>query len=277
MFNKNSGYVGYSMSVRAQEAYENGEMPLSKWTKKEIMYRLNDLFDGEKDYLKKLTVAELKQYILIRTSWHHTSNMCNATNFYSIDETAVEDLTEERVEEIVKNRLEERKKEEREKEISPDRKLGDLYYLSWSGTRNHPHATKEVLQDVYIELRGSFYYAYRLPNCEKNDYILKKKYSANGVYVEYRCEKKAKENKKKELRRNSCKKALRFYDEISDNLELSRSSHIYKAGRKPSRIDYENGLENFFQKGEQRLYLCEEENKLYLERWNGKEWVTIKR
>lgn len=34
MWNMNSGYSGYSMSNRAVDAYEDGEMPLSKWTKK---------------------------------------------------------------------------------------------------------------------------------------------------------------------------------------------------------------------------------------------------
>ena len=33
----NSGYSGYSMSNRAVDAYEDGEMPLSKWTKKMII------------------------------------------------------------------------------------------------------------------------------------------------------------------------------------------------------------------------------------------------
>lgn len=29
-----AGYVGTSMSARAREAYESGEMPMSKWTRK---------------------------------------------------------------------------------------------------------------------------------------------------------------------------------------------------------------------------------------------------
>ena len=30
------GYVGYSMSENAVEAYDNGEMPMSSWRKKDI-------------------------------------------------------------------------------------------------------------------------------------------------------------------------------------------------------------------------------------------------
>ena len=38
MINMNSGYSGYSMSNNAVNAYENGEMPLSKWTKDCLLY-----------------------------------------------------------------------------------------------------------------------------------------------------------------------------------------------------------------------------------------------
>ena len=31
------GYVGYSMSENAVEAYDNGEMPMSSWRKKDIL------------------------------------------------------------------------------------------------------------------------------------------------------------------------------------------------------------------------------------------------
>ena len=31
------GYIGNKMSVRAYEAYESGEKPLSKWTKNDII------------------------------------------------------------------------------------------------------------------------------------------------------------------------------------------------------------------------------------------------
>ena len=37
MMDVNSGYIGHSMSRRAAEAYEDGEMPKSKWTKKAMV------------------------------------------------------------------------------------------------------------------------------------------------------------------------------------------------------------------------------------------------
>lgn len=39
--NMNSGYNGYSMSNRAVAAYESGENPLSKWTKKDLLSHMN--------------------------------------------------------------------------------------------------------------------------------------------------------------------------------------------------------------------------------------------
>jgi hypothetical protein len=62
--NKNSGYVGWSMSRRAVQAYEDGEAPLSRI--------------GSGKYIK--AAAEL----LGRSSWHHTSKHCNRTDFYKV-------------------------------------------------------------------------------------------------------------------------------------------------------------------------------------------------
>ena len=36
------GYLGSSMSVRAAEAYEQGEMPISRWTKTAIIQAVKD-------------------------------------------------------------------------------------------------------------------------------------------------------------------------------------------------------------------------------------------
>ena len=67
MMNASSGYVGWSMSRRAAAACEDGEMPKSKWTKKD----------------------ELFHTFLYNSSWHHTSKFFNETDFYAIDEDAL--------------------------------------------------------------------------------------------------------------------------------------------------------------------------------------------
>jgi hypothetical protein len=62
--NKNSGYVGWSMSRRAVAAYENGEAPLSRI--------------GSSKFIKAAAA------IIGRSIWHHTSKHCNRTDFYKV-------------------------------------------------------------------------------------------------------------------------------------------------------------------------------------------------
>lgn len=75
------------MSNNAVDAYENGEKPLSKWTKADIIAELqeegvsNDILQTS----KKLSLAQLKEIFLYKSSWHHTSKMYNRTNFYSVN------------------------------------------------------------------------------------------------------------------------------------------------------------------------------------------------
>lgn len=102
-FNQN-GYIGSSMSVRAAEAYENGEMPKSKWTKavmlEAIAYAIqeNDLEITDEQWvnIKKMNKESLFNNFFEWSSWHHTSKYANETDFYSINEDALEDVVEER-------------------------------------------------------------------------------------------------------------------------------------------------------------------------------------
>lgn len=66
----NSGYVGYSMSVRAMEAKDNGRYPKTQFKKE---YTIND---------KTLNVL-VDLGIIDNTEWHHTSKYGNRTTFYS--------------------------------------------------------------------------------------------------------------------------------------------------------------------------------------------------
>ena len=99
-----AGYNGYSMSNNAVDAYNNGEMPLSKWTKAAILEAVHTAVDdGEAvinfdlDLLKKVKVAELKEFLLYKSSWHHTSSRYNRTDFYSLDVDRLEELMTEDV------------------------------------------------------------------------------------------------------------------------------------------------------------------------------------
>ena len=86
------GYVGYSMSVRAQEAYERGLMPLSKWTKKAIIDAIRKQYPEYADLFSQFPVAFLKAYVLEEKEWHHTSKLYNETSFYGLDEEYFDEL-----------------------------------------------------------------------------------------------------------------------------------------------------------------------------------------
>lgn len=58
------GYIGNKMSVRAYEAYESGEKPLSKWSKVAIINTiLNYRDDFKYDDLKKYSKDVLKVFL----------------------------------------------------------------------------------------------------------------------------------------------------------------------------------------------------------------------
>lgn len=95
-YDMNSGYSGYSMSKRAVGAYEDGEMPASKWTKAAMLSSINgylDAFDLACDLnLGAMRKDELFKQFFCLSSWHHTSKFCRETDFYAIDEDALCDV-----------------------------------------------------------------------------------------------------------------------------------------------------------------------------------------
>ena len=101
-----AGYKGWAMSNNAVAAYENGEKPLSKWTKAAILdaIRKQEIeLKCSKEKLRKLPVEVLKETCLIYSSWHHTSSHYNKTDFYSL-----------------------------------------CAFLEWSGSKRHPKATELI-------------------------------------------------------------------------------------------------------------------------------------
>lgn len=77
MWNMNSGYSGYSMSNRAVDAYEDGEMPLSKWTKKMIISEVVEHEHFTEEELKKL---EARKAHITYLEWGGTRAHPKATN-----------------------------------------------------------------------------------------------------------------------------------------------------------------------------------------------------
>lgn len=88
-----SGYVGASMSVRARQAYESGEMPMSKWTRGAIISAIKDYcadFDLAVDpKIETMSRSRLAETYLEYKSWHHTGRFARATEFFGLNEDAV--------------------------------------------------------------------------------------------------------------------------------------------------------------------------------------------
>ena len=145
-----AGYNGFSMSNNAVAAYESGEKPLSKWTKTDILEGIKKEIREEEltlncsmEKLKKLNAKVLKKICLYRSSWHHTSNHYNRTDFYSLDINSIAELTDEKIDRIIESHKEEKPEE-------PTEERWQCAFLEWSGTRNHPKAT-EVIEEGIVK------------------------------------------------------------------------------------------------------------------------------
>ena len=133
-------YIDYSMSVNAALAYEEGEKPLSKWTKSVILAAV-----GEKaEILSPLNLNELRDLVLYRSSWHHTSKLYNRTDFYAVDEDKLEEVTEETVRQIIANR----KPRETKRKEPPRTIHAEVTYTVWLGNYARYKRPKTVTETV---------------------------------------------------------------------------------------------------------------------------------
>lgn len=147
------GYIGNKMSERAYEAYESGEMPLSKWSKVAIINTiLNYRDDFKYDELKKYSKDVLKVF-LTYSSWHHTGTYFNETNFYSLDLDFIE-LSKIEIIQVLEKKKKDLEKEKEEKKILKLQKC-KFKYIEWAGTRKHP---KAIEKESYGIIKGSWIY-----------------------------------------------------------------------------------------------------------------------
>ncbi len=127
-FTNKNGYIDRKMSVRANNAYLNGEMPLSKWTKTNILSAISE-FAEENDAdidnldLNKLTLKELQQNYLCNSSWHHTGSLYNKTDFYKLSEFILDNLSIDFINNIIKNRIPRKKATIEEKKLKEQNKI----------------------------------------------------------------------------------------------------------------------------------------------------------
>lgn len=171
--NMNSGYSGYSMSNRAVEAYYNGEKPMSRWTKAAIIDAIKEIDEEKAEYFRKVSLFYLKAAVLRVSSWHHTSSMCNRTNFYTVDEWLVNNASIEDIKKLAAKG--------KEPKLDPTVKYrGTIQYIEWTGTRKHPIANNCEYKDVMIEEKGCFYI---VTDPDTGEELLRKKVGSNGTYV----------------------------------------------------------------------------------------------
>lgn len=141
-----AGYRGYSMSNNAYDAYMDGERPMSKWTKTDIIavLRREGVSPIQIEVIKKIPAATLKEIGLKRSSWHHTSSHYNRTDFYVVDVAYLEKIRPGMFDEKPKKKSSEPKQE---------RWIAE--FLVWSGTRKHPHAEEVTSEGI---LKGNWFY-----------------------------------------------------------------------------------------------------------------------
>ena len=144
-----SGYHNYSMSNNAVQAYENGEKPLSKWTKAAIIEALAEQEAPAHfiEAIKKQPAAAVKTVLLYCSSWHHTSKQYNKTDFYSVEDIDAENAAEYL--RLIEAKAIEAKTDAKTKaEEQPIRVL--VSYVIWEGTRRHPKAREVEAEGTII-------------------------------------------------------------------------------------------------------------------------------
>lgn len=104
----------YFRSTREKEAYERGEMPMSRWKKADIIEMIDSrlamsdknprrlrLKDGVYDRLIKLNTTILKDYFLTHVGRMNTSRYQDYTDFYAVDFEYLEEIEVEDIDRIV--------------------------------------------------------------------------------------------------------------------------------------------------------------------------------
>lgn len=150
-FNQN-GYIGCSMSVRAKEAYSNGEMPLSKWTKTAIIDEIEEENQSLADYIKvkELTLKELRSEFLEYSSWHHVGPCAKVTDFYAMADVSEYSLAD--IDRIIENRAPRKMKKARAPKPQPKYVTALVNYEVWR--KSYSHFCKVKGQSIIRYMEG---------------------------------------------------------------------------------------------------------------------------
>lgn len=142
--NYNSGYSGYSMSKRAVKAYSDGEKPISKFSKSEILDNVSENYPKKVyDHAKTLSKEQLVNLFLKRSSWHHTSSRMNKTIFYSFNDGVDSDYV-----------LGVNKRKVYREKPTKKRQWALVKWTQWLGTRSRPKPKERVSIATWEEKDG---------------------------------------------------------------------------------------------------------------------------
>lgn len=147
MLNINNGYKGHSMSQRAVTAYENNEKPFSRWSKKDILDEIERIIKEEEtrpnfniEDLQKFNTTILRDTFLKCASWHHTSSKFNKTDFYSINYSAIENITIDKLKLIASLEKEEKQKQA---VLKNSYEYAKIIYEEWEGSKRYGKFVKK--------------------------------------------------------------------------------------------------------------------------------------
>lgn len=275
-----AGYQGYSKSNNAVQAETEGRYPATTAAR-----------------LLGVKPAAVKIY-LDSDEWHHTGSWYNETPYYDISSLLLykeggkaalvsEGFSKEEALNI--ESLYESMKAYEAPSLVEKVYRADVSFVIWKGTRLHPRAVQQSYLGITVKEKGCFY-TFSLPDGTE----VRKKINSNGTFVHrlYTAAEQedirlraAIENKLGNdaiLRSCSLNEAtLSFINGLDDGYEVSMSGCVYPVGRKPSRSDYEKGLENFFSAGEKRLEPQfsgpGKSPSLLLECWDGTGWEVLEK
>lgn len=161
---RGNGYSGYSMSNNAVDAYENGEKPLSKWSKADILDAFGEIDDSKVALLSGVSLPVLRKHLLYNSSWHHTSKMYNKTKFYAIDEDAVNDLSKETI----------------SKWIAEDNKSVKSYKADFDYTvKENGKTVTKTLESVNVAEQNGYY----VVTDDDGNQLVKRKIGDRGTFI----------------------------------------------------------------------------------------------
>ncbi len=156
------GYVGISMSNNALDAYAEGRMPISKWSKKDLIEHIDanrELINCDYGLLIKQPVNVLKELLLYTDGeYHHTGMRCNITMFYHFSNQRLSGLTDEKIIQTAENLRAQKQKEQEEKlQKSADDKK---YDGRWEAIFTKRSADGRFKRDITMtgEVRNSWFY-----------------------------------------------------------------------------------------------------------------------